>query len=116
MQAHRGFADPVAMLPMPRLETRTPRQRDGAACVWCASSSAPVPLGQRLSSCEGALVDWKPKSCRSCVRREAGRVYRIHIGVCQRCTGLAYCPDARALHGLSQPPASVPRRSKPAAG
>ncbi|WP_158101573.1 hypothetical protein [Streptomyces bobili] len=44
---------------------------------------------------------WKPRSCLPCLRREAKRVYGIHITVCARCTHRDYCPDNKALYPLA---------------
>lgn len=99
---HPDFATAVTMLAMPRLDKLSEAQAEGTRCVWCGGL-APVALGPRLSTCRGALVRWTPHSCRRCARREAGRVYDLHIGSCQRCMGRGYCPDARALYKLSQP-------------
>ncbi|MGW7130938.1 hypothetical protein ACWGIA_21730 [Streptomyces bobili] len=52
---------------------------------------------------KGELLRWEPSSCRRCLRREAKRVYNIHIGVCARCTHRDYCPDSRALYELGFP-------------
>ncbi len=110
---HTDFADPIAMLPMPRLDTRTPEQAEGARCVWCGGRPV-AGLGSRVSTCRGALVQWTPRACQRCIRREAGRVYRLHIPTCPRCGTRTYCPDAVALYGLSQ--ASAASRTGPAAG
>ncbi|MFL1904743.1 hypothetical protein ACJWDR_37420 [Streptomyces tauricus] len=103
---HPDFSNPVAMLPMPRLESRTEAQAAGADCVWCGRSAS-LQLGLRISACQGALVQWRPRACRACVRREARRVHLIHTGTCPRCKSRDYCPDAKALQELSLPPSPV---------
>lgn len=102
---HPDFATAVTMFAMPKMDKLNEAQAEGTRCVWCGGR-APIALGPRLSTRGGALVRWTPHSCRRCARREARRVYNIHIGICQRCRGRAYCPDARALHNLAQPPST----------
>jgi hypothetical protein len=111
---HPDFVDARQMLAVPRLDTRTEAQAAGADCVWC-EAAAPVDLGPRLSVFQGALHRWNPRACRPCARREAGRVYELHIRACARCTPLVCCEDARALHALSQS-ASVTSRKGPVTG
>jgi hypothetical protein len=94
---HPGFVDAAKMLAVPKLGTRTEAQAEGADCVWCGG-----PASVRLSTCGGALALWHPRACRPCTRREADRVYRLHITTCARCTPWVYCPDARALDALSR--------------
>lgn len=94
------YADGLEMLPMPQAVTLTDVQIDGAVCVWC-SGTPELKLGPRISVVGGSLSRWWPRACRSCVAREAGRVYAVHIRSCQRCTGRAYCLDGRALHALT---------------
>ncbi|MEU9173043.1 hypothetical protein AB0D34_35620 [Streptomyces sp. NPDC048420] len=98
---HPGFVDAHQMLAVPRISTRTEAQTEGRRCVWC-SGPASVDLGPRLSARDGILERWEPRACLSCTRREAGRVYDVHVGACARCAPALYCPDARALHSLSQ--------------
>jgi len=113
---HPDFLDPHQMIAVPRLETRTEAQAAGADCVWC-EGPAPIDLGTRLSAFEGALHRWNPRACAACTRREAGRIFDLHIraGACARCTPRVYCEDARALHALSKS-TSATRRLRPVAG
>lgn len=99
---HPGFIDARQMLAVPRLGTIPATRVTGGLCVWCGAK-ATVPLGPRLSSQDGALHRWNPRSCGPCTRREAARVYQLHIRSCSRCAPLLYCVDARALHELSIP-------------
>jgi hypothetical protein len=108
------FADPHAMLAVPRHAALTAAQTSGAACVWC-SDPAPVALGPRLSTHEGTLRRWEPRACHPCTRREADRVHRLHTRTCPRCRSHEYCPEAKALHTLSQA-ASATSRTGPVAG
>ena len=94
------FVDAHSMLAVPRLHTRTKAQAEGRTCVWCGGA-AHDSLGPRLSTHGGLLERWKPRACHPCIRREAARVYQLHVGACARCLPRAYCPDARALHALS---------------
>lgn len=99
---HTGFVNATEMLPMPRA-TGLPIDRiEGERCVWCGHPPS-VDLGPRLSTLDGSLHPWHPKGCAACTRREAQRVYRIHISNCARCDRSHYCQDARALHALGWP-------------
>lgn len=94
------YVRPAEMLPVPKAAGLASERVDGKRCVWC-SGAASMELGTRLSVIDGTLKRWEPRACRSCARREAGRVYDIHIGACARCTHGDYCPDARALYTLA---------------
>lgn len=95
-----GFVSAVEMLPVPRAAGLPVERVDGKFCVWCGGATS-VELGGRLSVVGGMLRRWEPRACHSCARREAGRVYGIHVTTCARCTHREYCPDARALYELA---------------
>lgn len=97
---HPAFVDAHQMLPLPRFKTLPATRTSGKRCVWCGAT-ATVPLGPRLSTHNGTLHRWNPRSCDPCTRREAARVYQLHIRSCARCAPRLYCEDARALHELS---------------
>lgn len=105
---HPGFVNAHQMLAVPRIHTRTKPQIEGRRCVWCRAP-ATAELGPRLSARDGVLERWEPRACAPCIRREAGRVFRLHVGTCARCTPAVYCVDARALHDLSKPALGVGR-------
>jgi hypothetical protein len=98
---HPDFVNAPQMLAVPRLNTRTKAQTAGRRCVWCGGP-ATVRLGPRLSSRNGSLDRWEPRACVPCTRREAARVFSVHIRACARCDAALRCVDARALHELSQ--------------
>ncbi|MDQ1037288.1 hypothetical protein QFZ75_003704 [Streptomyces sp. V3I8] len=99
---HPGFVDAAGMLPVPKIHTRREDQREGRACVWCGHRQATLaPLGPRLSADHGLLTRWTPQACSVCIHLHANRVLQIHVGICQECTRMTYCPDARALHALA---------------
>ncbi|WP_143650888.1 hypothetical protein [Streptomyces phaeoluteigriseus] len=60
-------------------------------------------MSARVSVVKGELVRWEPRSCQVCLRREAKRVYNIHITVCARCTHRDCCLDGKALYELGFP-------------
>jgi hypothetical protein len=95
-----GFVNAPEMLPVPKAAGLAPERVEGKRCVWCGSAAS-VELGPRLSVVDGALKRWEPRACRSCARREAGRVYDIHITTCARCTHRDYCPDSQGLYTLA---------------
>lgn len=97
---HPAFSDAVEMLCVPRIWKLTAPYRHGEVCVWCGEEPT-LDLGPRLSSEDGKLVRWLPRSCLDCAAQEAARVHRIHVRVCARCTPFLYCPDSRALHALA---------------
>ncbi|MEU0118512.1 hypothetical protein ABZ137_33685 [Streptomyces bobili] len=74
----------------------------GTRCVWCGGAATDA-LNARLSVVKGELLRWEPRSCLPCLRREAERVYNIHIKSCARCTHRDYCPDSKALYELGMP-------------
>ncbi|MEU5281134.1 hypothetical protein AB0G87_32540 [Streptomyces asoensis] len=90
----------VEMLRVPKAADLAPERVEGKRCVWCGGAVS-VDLGPRLSVIGGKLTRWEPRGCRSCVRREAGRVYDIHVTTCARCTHRDYCPDSKALYALA---------------
>ena len=95
-----GFVNAPEMLPVPKAAGLATERVEGKRCVWCGAA-ATVELGPRLSVVDAALQRWEPRACRSCARREASRVYDIHIRTCARCSHGEYCPDARALYTLA---------------
>lgn len=98
------FVNPVEMLPMPKLRTLTPEQIEGGACPWCGErlpSGGGMRLGPRIGVTGGAIEQWFPRACRPCVGKSAGRVYRLHVQTCGRCSHREYCPDSKALHRLA---------------
>ncbi|MFF1548721.1 hypothetical protein [Streptomyces sp. NPDC058291] len=104
-----GFVSAAEMLAVPRAADLDGEQVDGKRCVWC-SGAASMQLGPRLSVIGGTLQRWEPRGCRPCARREAGRVYGIHITTCARCSHRDYCPDSQALQALARPVSGVVRR------
>lgn len=97
---HPGFVTGVEMLPVPKACDVAPERVDGTRCVWCGKGPA-VDLGPRISPIGGTLQQWAPRGCRSCVGREAARVYGLHVGTCPRCSHGEYCPDSQALRKLT---------------
>ncbi|WP_327319273.1 hypothetical protein [Streptomyces sp. NBC_01235] len=97
---NEGFVCAVSMLPVPKAAGLASERVDGKHCVWCGGAPS-MELGVRLSVIDGTLKRWEPRSCQSCARREAGRVYDVHIRACARCSHGDYCPDARALYALA---------------
>ncbi|MEH0582829.1 hypothetical protein QA942_01445 [Streptomyces sp. B21-106] len=95
-----GFVGAAEMLAVPRAAGLASERIDGKRCVWCAGPAS-MDLGPRLSVIDGVLQRWEPRGCRSCVRREAGRVYDIHVTTCARCSHRDYCPDREALARLA---------------
>jgi len=95
-----GFVCAVEMLPVPKAAGLARKRIAGTCCVWCGQTAA-LALGTRLSVIDGTLKRWEPRACQSCARREAGRVYDIHITRCARCSHRDYCPDSHALHELA---------------
>ncbi|QJT06349.1 hypothetical protein G9272_43610 [Streptomyces asoensis] len=61
-----------------------------------------MDLGPRLSVIDGVLKRWELRGCRSCAKREAGRVHDIHITTCARSVRRDYCPESKALYALAQ--------------
>jgi hypothetical protein len=112
---HPDFADPIAMLPMPRAADLPYEQIEGERCVWCGGKPK-VDLGPRISVINGALLRWHPRACRECVREEAGKVHETHIRTCAYCTPACYCMDARALYQLTLTAASASGRSRSETG
>ncbi|MFI5800227.1 hypothetical protein [Streptomyces sp. NPDC051677] len=100
MSLHPDFVRPLEMLPVPKAAGLPVERVEGKRCVWCGGPTS-VELGPRLSVIGGTLKRWEPSACRPCARREAGRVYDIHIRACARCSHYDYCPDARALYTLA---------------
>lgn len=101
-----AFVVPTEMIPVPKVVGLSLWQIEGASCVWCAVK-AKVGLGPRLAVVDGELLQWWPKCCLRCVKREAGTTYDEHIRRCQICTPQVYCVEARALYALTlQAPAS----------
>ncbi|MFE4051253.1 hypothetical protein [Streptomyces sp. YIM B13518] len=109
---HPGYVRAPEMLPVPRPDRIRPEQADGHMCVWCDQEPT-VDLGPRLSTHTGALHRWRPRACRPCAVREAGRVLTIHTDRCGRCRQRGDCPDARALHRLATAPRSRPATRRP---
>ena len=109
-----AFVNAVEMLPLPKVADLAPDRIEGERCVWCGGA-ATVALGARLGVVGGKLLRLEPRSCRPCARREARRVYSIHITVCARCTHRDYCLDCKALYRLGWPPpaAAEPRAAAP---
>ncbi|MET7651548.1 hypothetical protein [Streptomyces sp. NPDC005486] len=97
---HAGFVNAAEMLPVPKAAGLAPERVEGKRCAWCGGADT-VALGPRLSVIGGTLTRWEPRGCRSCTRREAGRVHDLHITSCARCSHGEYCPDARALYALA---------------
>lgn len=97
---HPGFSTAAEMLCPPRIWKLTAPYRHGEVCVWCGQEPT-LNLGPRLSSVNGKLVRWLPRSCLRCAAQEAARVHRIHLRMCARCTPYLYCSDSRALHALA---------------
>jgi hypothetical protein len=96
-----GFVCAVEMLPVPKAAGLAPARVEGKRCVWCGGPAS-IELGTRLSVIDGAVKRWEPRSCRSCAKREAGRVYDVHITRCGRCSHHDYCPDSTALLRLTR--------------
>ncbi|MFJ4692859.1 hypothetical protein [Streptomyces sp. NPDC088766] len=92
----------LEVLPVPKAADLPPARVEGKRCVWCGKA-AETAIGARLSVIGGELHRWQPIGCRPCIRREAGRVYGIHVRVCARCSHRDYCPEGKALYDLSQP-------------
>lgn len=102
-----GFVVAVEMLPIPKAVSFSEDQLAGRCCLWCGGHPE-IALGVRLSVACGALLRWKPRACQECTRKEAARVYALHVRTCARCTPMVRCQDARALHDLAhQVPASA---------
>ncbi|GGW81294.1 hypothetical protein [Streptomyces galilaeus] len=99
---HPGFVRAPELLPTPKAADLPAERLAGTRCVWCGGAATDA-LSARVSVVKGELLRWEPSSCRRCLRREAKRVYNIHIGVCARCTHRDYCPDSRALYELGFP-------------
>ncbi len=97
---HPGFVRAAELLPTPKAAGLPAERLAGTRCVWCGGAATDA-LSARLSVVKGELVRWKPRSCLPCLRREAKRVYGIHITVCARCTHRDYCPDNKALYPLA---------------
>ncbi|MFG2277502.1 hypothetical protein ACGFNQ_02290 [Streptomyces asoensis] len=95
----------VTVLPVPRQSGLTPKQIRGAHCVWCSVqlTAAAVDLGRRQGSFMGVVGPWFPRACDPCTRKEARRIFDIHVTSCERCTQSArpYCPDKVALLRLA---------------
>lgn len=96
-----GFVCAVEMLAVPKAAGLSVERVEGKRCVWCGGAAS-VELGARLSVVDGALKRWEPRSCRSCARREARRVYDVHITRCARCSHHDYCPDSEGLSRLAR--------------
>jgi hypothetical protein len=104
---HSGFVNALEMLPMPRVRGLTSAQITGRACPWCRQAfdaDAGIALGTRIRPVGVRLEQWFPRACAPCIRRQAGRVARLHTETCMRCTRHAYCADGRALHQLARAP------------
>jgi hypothetical protein len=97
---HPDYVSAVSMLPVPKAAGMPAERVEGKRCVWCGGPAS-IELGPRLSVIDGTLKRWEPRSCRSCARREAGRVYDVHITRCARCSHGDYCPDSHALYTLA---------------
>ncbi|MFJ1808560.1 MULTISPECIES: hypothetical protein [unclassified Streptomyces] len=95
-----GFVNAAEMLRVPKAADLPAERVEGKRCVWCGGPAS-IELGPRLSVIGGALKRWEPRGCRSCARREAGRVYDIHVTTCARCIHRDYCPDSAALYTLA---------------
>ncbi|MFD9394796.1 hypothetical protein ACFWBB_29880 [Streptomyces sp. NPDC060000] len=94
------FVNAAEILPVPKAAGLPSERIEGKRCVWCGGTAS-MDLGPRLSVITGVLKRWEPRGCRSCARREAGRVHDIHITTCARCTHRDYCPDSNALYALA---------------
>jgi hypothetical protein len=99
---HPGFVRAPELLPVPKAADLPAERLSGKLCVWCGKA-ATDDLGARVSVVKGRLLRWEPRSCLPCLRREAKRVYNIHITVCARCTHRDYCLDSKALFELGFP-------------
>lgn len=99
---HPDFVNAAEMLALPRTSGLAEERLKGRRCVWCGGAST-VDLGPRVSTLNGGLHPWRPKSCTACARREARRTFNIHVQNCARCCRTRYCPDASALHALGWP-------------
>lgn len=99
---HPGFVRAPELLPTPMAADLPAERLAGTRCVWCGGAATDA-LNARLSVVKGELLRWEPRSCLPCLRREAERVYNIHIKSCARCTHRDYCPDSKALYELGMP-------------
>jgi hypothetical protein len=98
--------DARTLLPLPSLDHMSERQLRGVVCVWGGEelvNGMATNLGPRPKKRLGGVYQVFPRACRSCVRKEAGRVLDVHRGSCEQCTNdAALCATSAALEELAK--------------
>lgn len=94
-------AGAVHLFVLPSLAGLSEQQVRGADCVWdgiTLSSATAVDLGRRSAHRAGAVVDWFPRACRSCVQLAAYAALHTHTLMCEQCVdNAAECETGREL-------------------